>query len=275
MDTSWINTDEITTFAATQGLNILGAILILILGRIVAGWARRLTVKGLSKTSVDPMIAGFAGRAVSILVMVFAVIAVLNRFGIQTASIIAVVGAAGLAIGLALQGTLTNFAAGVMLLLFRPFKIGDFVDTGGQKGTVRSMDLFTTALDTIDNRRIIVPNSEIYGHVIENFSHNEIRRADIKVGTEYTADLAKVRAALEQVPGRVSGVLDDPAPQIFLHELGDSSINWQVRLWCKTGEFWDVWQAATEQTKRVLDEADIGIPFPQMDVHLDKLDAAA
>lgn len=271
MDTSWLDTERLTTFATTQGVNILGAILILVIGKFVAGWARKLTIGSLSKTNIDPIVARFAGKAVSTLVMIFAAVAVLNRFGIQTASLIAIIGAAGLAIGLALQGTLSNFAAGVMLLLFRPFKIGDLVTAGGQFGVVESMDLFVTALDTLDHRRIIVPNGEIYGSVIENFTHNDKRRVDIKVGTEYSADLAKVRQALAQVPGQVDGVLSDPAPQIFLHELGDSSINWQVRVWCATSAYWDVWQATTEATKRALDGAGIGIPFPQMDVHLDKV----
>lgn len=268
---SWLDPERLTEIATTQGINILGAIAILLVGKIVAGWAKKVTMRGLSRTSVDPIVANFAGKAVATLVMLFAVVAVLNRFGIQTASLIAIIGAAGLAIGLALQGTLSNFAAGVMLLLFRPFKIGDLVKAGGEFGIVESMELFTTSLDTLDHKRIIVPNGEIYGSVIENFTHNEMRRVDVKVGTDYGADLARVRQVLEQVPGRVDGVLRDPEPQIFLHELGDSSINWQVRVWCETDAYWDVWQATTEATKKALDESGIGIPFPQMDVHLDKV----
>ncbi|NNE34805.1 MAG: mechanosensitive ion channel [Rhodothermales bacterium] len=271
MDTSWLDTERLLELATTQGINILGALLILLVGKIVAGWARKVTVRALSKTNVDPIVANFAGKTVGVLVIVFAVIAILNRFGIQTASVIAVIGAAGLAVGLALQGTLSNFASGVMLLIFRPFKIGDAVSAGGQFGIVESMDLFTTALDTLDNKRIIIPNGEIYGSVIENYTHNEMRRVDINVGTDYSADLRHVRQVLEQVPERVGGVLTDPAPQIFLHELGDSSINWQVRVWCETENYWDVWQETTEETKKALDGAGVGIPFPQMDVHLDKV----
>lgn len=269
MDSSLFDPEELVAFATEQGLNILGAIAILILGKIAAGWVQRIVSRSLTRAGVDEMIARFAGKAAGILILAFAIIAILNQFGIQTASVIAVVGAAGLAVGLALQGTLTNFASGVMLLLFRPFKVGDLVDVAGKLGTVKAIDLFTTSLDTLDNKRIIVPNSEIYGSVIENYSHNELRRVDIKVGTEYSADLKQVRSALEKVPAMVGGVVTEPAPQVFLHELADSSINWQVRMWTKGTSYWDVWQAGTEATKKVLDDNGIGIPFPQMDVHLD------
>jgi small conductance mechanosensitive channel len=248
---------------------VLGAILILILGRIVAGWARKSVLRGLTKANVDVTLARFLARGAGILVLAFAVLAVLARFGIETTSFIALLGAAGLAVGLALQGTLSNFAAGVMLILFRPFQVGDLIRAAGVMGKVSSIDLFATKLDTLDNRRIILANSEIYGSTIENITYHPTRRVDVSVGTDYSADLKQVRSVLEKVPARIAGVLDEPASQIFLSDLGDSSINWQVRVWCNTADYWDVHQKVTHDVKAALDAAGIGIPFPQMDVHVD------
>jgi small conductance mechanosensitive channel len=175
----------------------------------------------------------------------------------------------GLAIGMALQGTLGNFAAGVMLLIFRPFKIGDLIKAAGQMGVVKEIELFTTQMDTPDNRRLIIPNSAIFGHVIESLTFHDTRRVDVAVGTTYDGKTEDVRAILEKVPGQVEGVLKDPAPQIFLAELGGSSVDWKIRLWCKTADYWDVHQQAIQAIKHNLDEANIGIPYPQMDVHFD------
>ncbi len=264
-----MNTEQIFEVVLEYTPRVLGAIVILILGRIVAGWAKRGTLRGLKKGNVDATLASFLGRAVYILVLAFTVMAVLRRFGIETTSFVALLGAAGLAVGLALQGTLSNFAAGVMLILFRPFKEGDVVKAAGQLGKVSSIDLFATKLDTLDNRRIIVSNSEVYGSTIENITFHPTRRVDVKVGTDYGADLKQVRSVLESVPAKVTGILGDPAPQVFLSDLGDSSINWQIRVWCNKEDYWDVWQQVTQEVKASLDAADIGIPFPQMDVHLD------
>ena len=190
-------------------------------------------------------------------------------FGIETTSFAAVIGAAGLAIGLAFQGTLSNFAAGMMLLIFRPFKVGDVVTVDGHTGKVAELELFTTELTTPDNRRLIVPNNKIFGSTIENITHHPIRRVDVPVGVDYTAGIDQVREILEQVPPRIPGVLEDPSYQIFLKELGASSVDWVVRVWCKTEDFWDVHQATIRSTKMALDAEGIGIPFPQLDVHLD------
>ena len=203
------------------------------------------------------------------LILVAAVLACLGVFGIETTTFAAVIGAAAFAVGLAFQGTLSNFASGVLLLVFRPYGVGDVVSAGGQTGKVDAIGLFTTTLDTPDNRRIIVPNSAVTGGVIENISHHSTRRVTVAVGTDYGADLDAVRAVLEKMAPTLPGVLQDPAPQIFLDSLGDSCINWQVRVWCKTGDYWDVWQATTSATKKALDGANVGIPFPQMDVHVD------
>ncbi|MBW2263417.1 MAG: mechanosensitive ion channel family protein, partial [Deltaproteobacteria bacterium] len=185
------------------------------------------------------------------------------------ASFAALIAAAGLAVGLAFQGTLSNFAAGVMLLVFRPFKVGDLVTTAGNLGIVQEIELFTTELSTLDNRKIVVPNGSIFGSVIENLTHNDTRRVDVPVGVEYSADVDETRKVLEAMIPSIPAVLEDPAPQVFLAELGASSVDWQVRVWCKTEDYWDVYQATIRAAKMALDEAKLGIPFPQMDVHLD------
>ena len=191
-------------------------------------------------------------------------------FGIQTASFAAVLAAAGFAIGLAFQGTLGNFSAGVMLLVFRPFKVGDFVEVNGETGTCEHIDLFTCEFRTLDNKKLIVPNGAVFGSTITNYTGYEIRRADVNVGAEYSADLDKTRKVLEKAAANIPGMIKDPAPQVFLASLGDSSVDWQLRIWCKTADYWDVYQATVRAAKVALDEAGIGIPFPQRDVHLDE-----
>jgi small conductance mechanosensitive channel len=190
-------------------------------------------------------------------------------FGIQTTSFAAVIGAAAFAIGLAFQGTLSNIASGVMLLIFRPFKVSDVINAAGVTGRVIEIGLFTTCFDTLDNRRIFVPNALIFGGTIENVTYHEKRRVDVSVGTDYGADLDEVRAVLERSIASVEGAVDDPEPQIYLLELGGSSIDWSVRVWCMTDDYWPVREATTRAVKIGLDAAGIGIPFPQMDVHVD------
>ncbi len=168
-----------------------------------------------------------------------------------------------------MQGTLSNLAAGVMLMVFRPFKIDQIVSIAGHIGKVSEITLFTTNIDTLDNRRIIIPNSAVFGSTIENLTHNPIRRVDISVGVEYPADTDRTREVLEAAAKTVPGMINDPAPQVILLNLGDSSVDWQVRVWTKTDDYWDVLDAATRSVKVALDEAGLGIPFPQLDVHLD------
>lgn len=256
------------SFLIEYGPKVVLFLVLLIAGWIVAGWAGRVTYRQLSAREFDATLTRFSSSLARWLVLLLVVIALLGYLGIATASFAAVIGAAGLAIGLAFQGTLSNFAAGVMLLVFRPFKVGDYISAGGQDGKVNEIGLFVTALDTLDNKRIFVPNSTVAGDAIKNYTFHEIRRVDVSVGTDYGADLLTVRKTLETVPGRIDGCLNDPPPQIILLELGDSSINWQVRVWCKTSDYWNVRDLTTQETKRVLDEAGIGIPFPQRDVHL-------
>jgi small conductance mechanosensitive channel len=255
-------------YVIEYGPKVILFIVLLVAGWIVAGWAGRLVRKQLTAREFDPTLTKVFASLTRWLVILLVVIALLGYLGVATASFAAVLGAAGLAIGLAFQGTLSNFAAGVMLLVFRPFKVGDVISAGGETGKVDEVGLFVTALDTLDNKRIVVPNSAVAGGAIKNATFHPIRRVDVNVGTDYDADLLTVRKVLQGVVKRIHGDLDEPAPQVFLAELGDSSINWQVRIWCNTEDYWDVFDQTTQETKRALDEAGIGIPFPQRDVHL-------
>lgn len=267
-----MNAQQITSLliekGTTWGLRLVGVIVALFIAWIVAGWLRRMALRKLERR-FDTMLAQFFANLVRYAVITLAVIGCLGVFGIQTASFAAVLAAMGLAIGLAFQGTLSNFASGVMLLVFRPFKVGDVVNVAGETGKVKELELFTTELVTADNRRIIVPNSEVFGKKIINLTHYPTRRVEVPVGTDYSADLDATRKVLEGVTSSVEGVLDDPPPQVFLSELGDSSIAWQVRVHVKTEDFWLVHERVVRATKRALDEAGIGIPFPQQDVHFD------
>jgi len=192
----------------------------------------------------------------------------LNQIGIQTASLIAIVGAAGLAIGLALQGSLSNFAAGFLMIIFRPFKQGDYVAGAGTEGTIEEIHIFTTQLKTPDNKKVIIPNAKLMGDNIINYSAEDKRRVDLVIGVSYSDDLQKVRKVLEDVLSKNNQVLEDPAPTIGVLELGDNSVNFAVRPWVKTEEYWDVFFALTENIKKRFDAEAISIPFPQRDVHL-------
>jgi len=253
----------------TYAIRLVGVIVLLIVAWIVAGWLRRLTRSGLQRANLDVTLQKFFANFVRYVVLVVAILACLGIFGVETTSFAALIAAAGLAVGLAFQGSLSNFSSGVMLLTFRPFKVGDLVNVADQLGIVNEIDLFTTAIDTLDNRRVIIPNSAIFGTTIENLTHHNLRRVDVSVGTEYRADLDRVRSVLEKVIENEPSRVPDRNSFVFLAELGESSINWQLRVWCKTEEYWDVWQRVTRAAKYALDEAGIGIPFPQRDVHFD------
>lgn len=254
-------------------LDLVGAIVLLAITVWAAGWARRGARRALERSRFDPTLARFAGNMARYGVLVLGGLAVLSLFGISVASFAAIIAAGAFAIGLALQGTLANFSAGAMLLIFRPFRIGDVVSVAGITGKVVEIDLFTTQFDTPDNRRLVVPNGTIFGSTIENITFHPTRRVDVNVGTDYDADLRVTRSVLEQVAGEVEGVLPEPAPQVYLKELGGSSIDWAVRAWSLTPDYWAVRERLTQAVKEALDEAEIGIPFPQMDVHVDSVPA--
>lgn len=243
------------------------ALLILVVGYFVSTFAARICSKPVC-AKVDETFGKFVGKLVFYALMVFVILGVLGMFGVSVASFAAVIAAAGFAIGLAFQGTLSNFAAGVLLLVFRPFKIGDVVNVAGITGTVAELDLFTTTINTSDNRRIIIPNSSISNGTIENITFHPSRRVDVNVGTDYSADLKKTREVLENVAKQKAGEGNDY--QVYLVSLGDSAINWQVRVWAPTSDYWAVKEKLTEAIKNELDAAGIGIPFPQMELNLTK-----
>jgi small conductance mechanosensitive channel len=250
------------------GLKVLGALALLLVGRVACGWLRRTTRRGLERTSVDDALVPFISSIVYYLALTALLLAVLSLFGIQTTSLIAVLGAASLAVGLALQGTLSNFAAGTMLLLFRPFRIGDWVEVAGSAGSVREIGLFSTVLNTGDNVRITLPNASVYGNVIKNYSANETRRIHLLVGVSYGDDLAQATEAVRKVLADEPRVLEDPAPTVAVAELGDSSVNLVVRPWCATGDYWPLRFEITRRVKESLEAAGCSIPFPQRDVHV-------
>ncbi len=251
------------------GLNLIGGLLILIVGWIVARWAAGLTRRTLAKNkNIDGLLAGFLANLVKYLILVVAIVAMLNRFGIQTASLLAVLGAAGLAIGLALQGTLSNLAAGVMLLIFRPFKLGQFIEVAGHSGTVKSVRLFTTELATGDNRQIILPNAKVWGDAIVNFSYHDTRRVDMVYGIAYGDSIDRAMEIIKAQADADNRSLSEPAPQIVVGELADSSVNIIARVWCEAGDYWGLKFDLTKNIKEAFDAAGISIPFPQQDVHM-------
>ena len=262
-----------TNLLTTYGLNVVGGIIILIVGWIIAGWASRWTARTAGRVqNVDAMLAGFFASLVKYLILAVTVLAVLSRFGVQTASLIAIFGAAGLALGLALQGTLSQLAAGVMLLLFRPFKVGDYIDTGGAAGSVKAVGLFTTELATPDNVQIIVPNGDVWGSTVRNYSFHPTRRVDYLLGIGYGDSIDAAMKAIHDVVTGDPRCHTDPAPQIVVGELADSSVNIIVRVWADAGDYWGLKFDLTKRFKEALDAAGITIPFPQRDVHLHQVD---
>ncbi len=248
----------------------IGAIVVLIVGYLAARFFSRI-VSSPVRSRVDETLGRFAGKMTFYSVMTCVGIAVLSIVGIEVASFAAILAAAGFAIGMAFQGTLGNFAAGIMLLVFRPFKVGDVVNAAGTTGKINEIDLFTTTFDTPDNRRIIVPNSAVAGGIIENISHHEHRRVEVAVGCDYESDLRATRQVLTQAAESLADYMvsgDGRGYQVFLGTLGDSSVNWKVRFWTTAENYWPIQEALTEAVKNHLDAAGIGIPFPQMDVHL-------
>jgi small conductance mechanosensitive channel len=244
------------------------ALAILILGMWVAKGIRAGIRRMMDKRSVDPTITRFLSSLVYIGMMAFVVLAALGQLGIQTTSFIAVLGAAGLAIGLALQGSLSNFAAGFMLVAFRPFKVGDFIEGAGIAGSVEEIQIFSTKLRTPDNKIIIVPNGKIFDDAITNYSAEATRRVDLVAGVSYDADLSRVKSVLEEIVAANDLVLKDPPHQIAVSELADNSVNLVVRVWTNTVDYWTVHFALTEAIKVRFDAEGIGIPYPQRDVHV-------
>lgn len=264
MDSVW---ESFQSYVVPYALNVLGALALVIGAYMVSGWVRRKIESTLGRTRFDATLTRFFANVARWVIILLAILACLSIFGIETTGFAAVIGAAGLAIGLAFQGTLSHLASGTMLLIFRPFKVGDVVRVAGETGKVYEIDLFMTSLDTGDNRRIIIPNSQVFGNVIENLTFHSTRRVDIEVGTAYDADLDQVRGILEAAARSVPNILPEPGIAVVLTGLGESSINWAVRVWSSTDKYWDVKDRLTVAVKKALDEAGVSIPFPQVEVH--------
>jgi len=270
LDWREFDSDKWIYVATYYGLRALFVVILMVLAWTVSSWASMLVRTGLRRVKFDETLTTFISKFVRWLILGLTALTCLSYFGVQTTSFAAIIGAAGLAVGLAFQGTLSNFAAGAMLLIFRPYKISDVVNIAGNLGKVYEIGLFTTAIDTFDNRRFIVPNSEIFGSVIENITYHPVRRIEVEVGADYSADIDKTRRVLEGAISTVTQRASDPESAVVLTGLGASSVDWSVRIWAHRDDFGDAKQALIRAVKMSLDQAGIGIPYPQMDLHINQ-----
>jgi small conductance mechanosensitive channel len=272
----YTNADQIIVLVQEQGtaigMKLFAAVAIFIVGRWVASIVVKMVRKALAKTEMEDTLERFLCNILSAVLTTVVLIAAIGALGVETTSLLAVLGAAGLAIGLALQGSLSNFASGVLIVMFRPYKVGDFIDAAGIAGTVKEVQIFTTIIHTGDNKKIIVPNSQIMNGIITNFSGNDTRRVDLVVGCGYDDDIDKVYQVLQGIIDSDDRILKEPAPAIALNTLADSSVNFNVRPWVNAADYWGVYNGITEQVKRKFDEAGLNIPYPQTDVHVYKHD---
>lgn len=256
----------VVDFAAFYGLKIVIALLIFLIGIKVAKWLANLINKALSKSSMDVTLIKFIKEIIYFILMAIVVMAALSQAGVNVTSLVAVLGAVGIAIGLALQGSVANIGAAVLLMVFRPFKVGDFVDAGGKSGVVDSISLFSTTLTTTDNKVVILPNSTIISKDITNFSARDTRRVDFVFGVSYGDDIKKVKETLEEIVASEPRALKEPAHLVVVSELADSSVNFTVRIWVNTPDYWGVYFDTLERVKLAFDEKGITIPFPQREV---------
>lgn len=261
--------DQVIDIVTVYGLDVIGALAILIVGWMIAGWVRSTVNRALGKIpNMDGTLRPFLANLVRWIVLAFVIVAVLNQFGVETTSMIAVLGAAGLAIGLALQGTLSNVASGVMLLVLRPFKTGDFIDAGGLSGTVIEIGLFTSEIKTGDGVYIMAPNSQIWNSPITNFSRNPTRRIDILMGVSYNDNIDVAQDTLQAVMEADDRVLKDPAPTTMVMSLGASSVDINMRFWVKNADYWGALFDTNKAAKIAVESAGCSIPYPQQDVHM-------
>ena len=264
------NSQQYIDLAVTWGVKIIGAIAIFIIGKWIAKLLTNLLKKGLEKSGTDVTLIKFLGDLTYFGLLVLVIIAALGTLGVNTTSFAAIIAAAGLAVGFALQQNVSNFGAGVVILFLRPFKVDDFVEAGGATGVVEAIGIFNTTFKTGDNKIIIVPNSNIVGNNIVNYSREAIRRIDLVIGVGYEDDLKLVKSTLEDILNSHPKILKDPSPSVALAELADSSVNFNVRPWVKSEDYWGVRSDLLEQIKLTFDEKGINIPYPQMDIHLQK-----
>lgn len=262
------NPDLVQTMLIPWAIKIGVALAIFIVGRWLAKWLTGMLRKVMAKSNLDEMLIQFLGNIVYTVLLLAVVMAALDHLGIQTTSLLAVFGAAGLAIGLALKDSLGNFSSGVMIILFRPFKVGDFIEAGGASGVVEQVRMFATVMRSGDNREIIVPNSQIYGGMIVNYSAKETRRIDLVFGIGYGDDIAKAKQIIGDIMKQDERILADPAPAIALGELGASSVNFNVRPWVKSADYWPVRADLLEKVKLAFDANGISIPYPQQEVYM-------
>ncbi len=260
----------INLYVIPWGINIVMALAIFVIGRWIAKILLNIADKMLNKAGMDAMLVDFVHSILNALLLLFIIIASLDQLGVDTTSFIALIGAAGLAVGLALQGSLQNFASGVLLIVFRPFKVGHFIEAAGVAGVVEEIGIFSTRMKTGDNREIIIPNGAIYGGTITNNSARATRRIDMVFGIGYDDDIRKAKEIMQGILDNDVRVLKDPAPLIAVSELADSSVNFAVRPWVNAADYWAVKFDVTEKIKLAFDDAGISIPYPQMDVHLNK-----
>ncbi|RUO74571.1 mechanosensitive ion channel protein [Pseudidiomarina sediminum] len=265
---AWVgeNQDLILSYV----IKFIVALLILLVGKMVANSVAKLLGKGMSRRGVDGAVISFLSAIVKSVIFIAAVLMALSQVGVQTTSFIAILGAAGLAIGLSLQGSLANMASGVLIILFRPFRAGEYVEAGGVSGTVQEVNIFQTILKTPDNKVVFVPNAQVTGQPITNYSRESTRRVDLLIGVSYDADLHKTKEVLESVLQAESRLLKEPAWNVQVHALNNSSVDFIVRPWVNSADYWAVYWDLMREIKIALDKNDIGIPYPQMDVHLFK-----
>lgn len=267
-DNSQVVVDTAVAVVSNWGLQVIGAVALLIVGRWAASLISRTVRRGLESAGIDAQLIPFCANGAYYIVLALVVVAVLQLFGIETTSLVAMIGAAGLTIGLALQGTLSSFAAGVMLLIFRPFKVGDYVEVSGSSGTVSEIDLFTTTLNTSQNLQVLIPNASVYGKTITNYSANETRRVDVNVGIGYEDDIGTAMRVIEEITTGDPRVLSEPATAILVSELADSSVNLTVRAWCQRADYGALRSDLLRRLKEKLEAGGCSIPFPQQDVHI-------
>lgn len=274
-----MNTEEIITYLTTRGsdlaIGIVAAIVILIVGRIVSRWSAKITNTVISKRFEDESLARFGSSMVSIALMAFFIIAAISKVGIQTTSFVAVIGAAGLAVGMALQGSLSNFASGVLILVFRPISVGEVATVGGETGKIEEIGIFTTTLNTPDNKVVIVANSSVTSSNITNFSRKPNRRIDLVFGIDYGDDIRRAKEILMEEMKKCDKVLAEPAPTVGVLELGDNSVNLAARPWAANAHYWDVYFELMENVKYRFDAEGISFPFPQRDVHHYQMESAS
>jgi len=265
---NWSDPGLVLTMLTPWAIRIGIALAIFIVGRWIARWLTNIVRKVMTKSNMDEMLINFLGNIIYMVLLLAVVMAALDNLGIQTTSLLAVFGAAGLAVGLALKDSLSNFSSGVMIILFRPFKVGDFIEAGGATGVVEEVRIFATIMKTGDNREIIVPNSQIYSGTITNYSAKSTRRIDLVFGIGYDDDIAKAKQIMDDIMKQDDRILADPAPAVAVGELADSSVNFNVRPWVNSGDYWPVRADLLEKIKLAFDANGISIPYPQQDVYM-------